>query len=56
MEKKKKFQRLNQMLLPKVESSPVGKATAELDASRNPEAFLKKMKNPSWKNLKGVAF
>lgn len=32
------------------------KATAELDASKNPEGFLKKNKNPSIKGKKGVAF
>lgn len=33
-----------------------GKATAELDASKNPEKFMEKMKNPSINGLKGVAF
>lgn len=32
------------------------KATAELDASKNPEKFMKKMKNPSIRSLKGIAF
>jgi hypothetical protein len=32
------------------------KAGSELAASRNPEKFMEKMKNPSIKGLKGVAF
>jgi hypothetical protein len=35
---------------------PQGKATAELDASRNPMEFIKKNKNMSIGGLKGVAF
>lgn len=50
MKKEEKFKKLKTLIQSK------GKATAELEASKNPEQFLKKMKNPSWKNLKGVAF
>lgn len=32
------------------------KAKSELNASKNPEKFMKENKNPSIKGLKGVAF
>lgn len=32
------------------------KATAELDASKDPQKFMDSMKNPSIKGTKGVAF
>ena len=35
---------------------PQGKATAQLEASKDPMGYLEKNKNPSWKHLKGVAF
>jgi hypothetical protein len=51
MEKKDNFKKIKGMLK---KGGP--KATAEKDASNNPEAFMKKMKNPNIKNLKGIAF
>ena len=48
--KKQRFKRLRTLL------QPSGKATAELEASKDPEKFMKKMKNMSLKGLKGVAF
>lgn len=48
-ERKDKFKRLKKML------GKGRKATAELDASRNPEKFMRENKNPSIKGLKGIA-
>ena len=31
------------------------KASAELEASKNPDEYMKKMKNPSIRKLKGIA-
>lgn len=53
-----KFQRLKEYLKKpeKRMVAPEGKATAELDASKNPLEFLKKNKNMSIKGKKGIAF
>lgn len=48
--KKNHFKRLKESLKSR------GKATAELDASKNPQKFMEQNKNPSIKNNKGVAF
>lgn len=49
-----KFSKLKKILGPKFGSKQV--ATAEKEASENPKEFLKKMKEPSIKKIKGVAF
>lgn len=46
--KKKRFSKLKKSL--------AKKATSEKEASENPEKFLEKMKEPSIKGLKGIAF
>lgn len=48
-----KFKLLDKLL--KAKQSKYGKATAELDASKNPMKFIKDNKNMSIKKLKGVA-
>lgn len=48
-DKKKRFKKLRAALKSK------GKATAELDASKNPQAFEKANIEPSIKDRKGVA-
>jgi hypothetical protein len=40
----------------KVKKSLAKKATAQKEASENPEKFLEKMTEPSIKNVKGIAF
>jgi hypothetical protein len=35
---------------------PQTKATAQLEASKDPMKYLEKNKNLSWKHLKGIAF
>lgn len=37
-------------------NTPIGHATAESDASSNPEAFASKMKNSRLNRVRGVAF
>jgi len=49
-----KFTKLRKILGKKFGSKQV--ATAELEASKDPEKFLKKMKEQNIKKLKGVAF
>lgn len=49
--KSKKFKRLTNLI-----GQTLGKATAELEASRKPMEYIKKHKNMSIKNVKGVAF
>jgi len=49
-----KFTKLRKILGPKFGSKEI--ATAQTDASKDPQKFLKKMKEPSIKKLKGVAF
>lgn len=48
--KKDRFGRIKKLI------QPDGKATAELDASKNPMAFMKANKNMSLRGKKGVAF
>lgn len=48
-----KFTKLRKILGPKFGSKEV--ATAEKEASENPKKFLKKMKEPNIKKLKGIA-
>jgi hypothetical protein len=48
--KKNRFKRTKKML------QPPGKATAELEASKDPMGFLERNKNMSIRGLKGVAF
>lgn len=48
--KKKRFEKVSSMMQPK------GKATAELDASKNPMKWMKSHKTMSIKKLRGVAF
>jgi hypothetical protein len=48
--KEKRFRRTKRLL------HPEGKATAELDASKNPMKYMETHKNMSIKNKKGVAF
>lgn len=50
--KEQSFKRLKRIL----NAQPNGKATAELEASKDPMKYIKDNKNPSWKKLKGVAF
>lgn len=47
--KKEKYKRLKTLLQPK------GKATAELEASKDPMGFAKRNIEPSLKNKKGIA-
>lgn len=54
MDNKERFKRLKKMLNNKQPN--YGKATAELDASKNPMKFLQDNKNMSLKGKKGVAF
>lgn len=48
-----KFKLLDKLL--KAKQSKYGKATAELDASKNPMKFIKDNKNFSLKGKKGIA-
>jgi len=48
--KEKRFRRTKTLI------QPQGKATAELDASKNPMGYMESHKNMSIKNKKGVAF
>lgn len=48
-----KFTKLRKILGPKFGSKKI--ATAEKEASENPKKFLKKMKEPNIKKLKGIA-
>ena len=48
--KKERFKRVKSLIQPK------GKATAELDASKDPMKWMETHKNMSIKKLKGVAF
>lgn len=49
-----KFTKLRKILGPKFGSKQV--ATSEIEASKDPQKFLKKMKEPNIKKLKGIAF
>lgn len=49
-DKKKRFKLIRKLI------QPNGKATAELDASKNPMGWLESHKNMSIKGKKGVAF
>ncbi len=53
MDNKERFKKLKKMLNNK--QSNYGKATAELDASKNPMKFIADNKNMSIKGRKGVA-
>lgn len=50
MEKEKKFKKIKELM------GRGQKATAELDASKNPMKYIQTHKNMSIKGLRGVAF
>lgn len=51
-EKDKKFSKLAEMMTRK---RPTSKAYSEDEASKNPMEYMKKMREPSIKGLKGIA-
>jgi len=57
--KKDKFKKVKNLIAKQAASRiykhPM-KATAELEASKDPQAYIKKMHEPSIKKVKGVAF
>ena len=52
-EKDKKFSKLAELMTKK---RPNSKAYSEKEASENPIEYMEKMKQPSIKNSKGIAF